>query len=437
MSTPDGRSAADAVLLLLTAGFPYGAQETFLEEEIDYLARSFERIVVFPSHTVGKARSLPVNVTVDPAVAVAHRRSPRPLRPVLGLLTPAFWREMTSCPSTCLRPGAMRRLAGYAGAEQRAAIGLRRSLRRCAVPPERILIYSYWLASAAGAAGRIRSEGLAARSVSRAHGVDLYHERHTPPYIPLQDRTVAGLDAVFTVSDHGGRYLRARHPDAEVAIEVERLGVADPGRLSTSSPDLRLRVVSCSNLFAVKRVQLIVEALAHAAAAAPDLEIEWHHFGDGYEQDEVCRRARERLAERVIWRMHGRVPNERVLHWYGSHPVDVFVNVSESEGVPVSVMEAMSFGVPIVATAVGGTPEIVTPENGVLLPRAAGAAAIGDALLTLRPGSMDVARMRAKSRKLFEERCSAERHYTRFSKRLRQLLEASSLAPRSGTGPIR
>ena len=40
--------------------------------------------------------------------------------------------------------------------------------------------------------------------------------------------------------------------------------------------------------------------------------------------------------------------------------IDLFINTSSSEGVPVSIMEALSVGIPIIATDVGGTKEIVT-----------------------------------------------------------------------------
>ena len=47
--------------------------------------------------------------------------------------------------------------------------------------------------------------------------------------------------------------------------------------------------------------------------------------------------------------------------------VDLFLNVSESEGVPISAMEAIASGVPVMATNVGGTPEIIDNEVGYLL----------------------------------------------------------------------
>lgn len=53
---------------------------------------------------------------------------------------------------------------------------------------------------------------------------------------------------------------------------------------------------------------------------------------------------------------------------YAKQPFHVFVNVSETDGVPVSIMEAMSFDILVIATAVGGTPKLIEEgKNGYLL----------------------------------------------------------------------
>ena len=48
--------------------------------------------------------------------------------------------------------------------------------------------------------------------------------------------------------------------------------------------------------------------------------------------------------------------------------VDVLVHPSFAEGVPNSIIEAMAYARPVVASAVGGVPDMVTPENGLLVP---------------------------------------------------------------------
>jgi glycosyltransferase involved in cell wall biosynthesis len=61
---------------------------------------------------------------------------------------------------------------------------------------------------------------------------------------------------------------------------------------------------------------------------------------------------------------------------------DLFVLASDHEGLPVTVMEALTLGVPVVAPAVGGLPEVVSLDNGILTP-AGDPAALADAILRL------------------------------------------------------
>jgi glycosyltransferase involved in cell wall biosynthesis len=52
------------------------------------------------------------------------------------------------------------------------------------------------------------------------------------------------------------------------------------------------------------------------------------------------------------------------------------------EGIPVALMEAMSYGIPVVATATGGTAELVVPGTGLLVPPT-DTAALADAIQSL------------------------------------------------------
>ena len=64
----------------------------------------------------------------------------------------------------------------------------------------------------------------------------------------------------------------------------------------------------------------------------------------------------------------GDVDNSEIMEYYSNSSVDVFVSLTESEGLPVSMMEAQSYGIPIVSTNVGGISEIVIDsKTGFLL----------------------------------------------------------------------
>ena len=85
--------------------------------------------------------------------------------------------------------------------------------------------------------------------------------------------------------------------------------------------------------------------------------------GDGRERDRLRKQASDLgIAERVIW--HGLVPKAGAL----LTAFDVFVLSSRTEGTPIVLLEAMHAGVPIVATSVGGVPDVVSEADAILVP---------------------------------------------------------------------
>ena len=84
----------------------------------------------------------------------------------------------------------------------------------------------------------------------------------------------------------------------------------------------------------------------------------------------------------------GTIAHEELLRIYREVPVSAVVLASTDlgkgvhEGIPVALMEAMSHGIPVVATRTGGTPELVRPGTGLLVP-ASNAAALADAIQQL------------------------------------------------------
>jgi glycosyltransferase involved in cell wall biosynthesis len=100
------------------------------------------------------------------------------------------------------------------------------------------------------------------------------------------------------------------------------------------------------------------------------MEIDWTHFGDGPERSSIELLCADKLdsKENITYHLPGRIPNWKVLKYYSTHMVDLFISLSRYDGIPVSIMEAMSFGIPAIATDVGGVSEIViNDKTGFLL----------------------------------------------------------------------
>jgi glycosyltransferase involved in cell wall biosynthesis len=98
---------------------------------------------------------------------------------------------------------------------------------------------------------------------------------------------------------------------------------------------------------------------------------------------------------------------------YRDSPVDLFINASSTEGTPVAVMEAISCGIPVAATAVGGNPEIVSTRNGLLLSANPTPDEIASAILSIADDPA-VAEKRQGSRSTWQEKYDSKRNFQTF-----------------------
>ena len=135
-----------------------------------------------------------------------------------------------------------------------------------------------------------------------------------------------------------------------------------------------LVVGTVARLDPVKHLQALVEATAQLVGRGRPVHA--LVVGDGPDRDLLEREARARGLEHAVHFLGHRDDARAYLPG-----LDVYVNCSISEGISLTILEAMAAGVPVVATAVGGTPEIVTDQVGRLVP-ARDASALADALDT-------------------------------------------------------
>ncbi len=140
-----------------------------------------------------------------------------------------------------------------------------------------------------------------------------------------------------------------------------------------------LVVVAVARLVEIKGLQHLIAAVAQAPADVRS-RIRLRLCGTGPYESELRRRAREAGLEAQV-DFAGLVPYERIPEELRG--ADVFALPSLQEGLPLSLLEAMASGLPVVASAVGGIPAVVRDgANGCLAP-AGDAAALGAALVRL------------------------------------------------------
>jgi glycosyltransferase involved in cell wall biosynthesis len=419
-----GASIAGTTLLFFTESYPHDVarEQTFVEPQLPFLAEVFDRVVVIPARVGGARATPPDGIEVDNGLAVwLAARWTRARLVARALTSRLFWRDLAERPSIARSPRALKRLVSTAGRAELVRSWFR-GVVRAGLDPDRCVAHTFWFDEVTAGLCLVKGEVPGLTVVSRANGADLFLERRRPPYIPCRRATLERLDRLYTVSEHGRRYAVEHYPWFATRCEVARLGVRDSGWLSPTPSAPRIVVASCSGLVEVKRVGLILAGVGRAARRRPDRTFEWHHFGDGDEAAALERQAREHLPANATAILHGHRPTDEIMRFYRDQPVAVFINASSSEGgSPVAIMEAASCGIPIVATDVGGNPEIVSERNGTLVPADAKPDAIADGIMSLIDDPEMAASKRQGSRHVWAERFVADVNYRDFAERLARL----------------
>jgi len=243
----------------------------------------------------------------------------------------------------------------------------------------------------------------------------LYEERHAYSKIPFRSFVIQQAGHIYPVSQSGFNYLTQKYPGAKLKSTVFRMGVYDHGLSPVPSPYQKIRIVSCSNLIPLKRVHLIAGALVKL-----DLELQWVHFGDGRELQKIISILND--SKKIEFIHKGHVKNAELMDFYKNNPVNLFVHLSESEGgVPVSIQEAVSFGIPVVATDAGGIYEIINQKTGFLLKPNPTIQEIHSAIELANLQLAANAEFRTKVRNYWENNFNAETNFTKFANHLKNV----------------
>ena len=359
----------DRPLFLLSAEWPYGTGENFLSGEIPYLLDRFSNLYVLPMFSHGLARPTDPRITIIESTPPSDYRISDLLRGVScsgGLFGPE-WRNSPGYPFshhsfylTARSLGIARRI------EQRILHSVNKNRLKQG------LIYSYWMNQAC-MGGILAAKNLQWPVVSRAHGGDLYTERHRGNYLPWHRWKAHNLDHIFPVSHFGSRYLSDRYPEIKDRIHVHYLGTAksEKGIRRPGESD-SLHLVSCSSIIPLKRVELILETVVDLYrqlkddGATAQARIRWTHIGDGPGFGDLKEKARPFQHPDLQVDLLGRMEPELITEFYIREKADLFINYSTTEGIPVSIMEAFSCGIPAAAPETGGIPEIVNRDTGIL-----------------------------------------------------------------------
>lgn len=341
-------------LYLFPYFYPYSTfRECFLEDEIIYLAQEFDEIYLVPYYYDDPVREYPANCKLIPSDVSfpEKRRFSFNRKTFIPFLKDLFRIEVLLSPrkikrliSQCLHLNYM--------LNSKKIKNIFNSLT------SQDVLYFYW---GYGYNSLAVLPDCKAKIVSRFHGWGDLWEDEFDGYLPLRKIIMTNLDAVVAISKKGYDFLNTKYPYANTSLFP--LGSKDYGLCLENSKSNFVRILSCSMIYPLKRVDLIFRSLLKLE----DINIKWTHIGGGSDLEKIRKMTDTTNHPNLEVIFLGEMLHENVMHYLKNNKFDVFINLSKMEGVPVSIMEALSFDIPVVATDVGGTSDVVPPECGILV----------------------------------------------------------------------
>lgn len=352
-------------VVIITSFFPFYPGEQFLETEVLYWStRHALQVTIMPLSTGTKVRrEMPGNILLD--LSLCEQKS---IVEKIKVIIKSFV-SLELYEIICHEKPRNTRLICLIESYANYLLSLHKinasMVGRLSEPD--ICIYTYWNVNFTHALQSLKSF-YDFKLISRIHRSDLYEESRKSNYIPLKRYFSSNIDEVHVLTESAKKYMINRYNYKDKEIKISRLGVENRNIRTYSSNDKNyIHLLSCSYVVQVKRLDKIVNAIYEINLKNPNKKIKWTHIGSGCLQSEIQKLAEKKLMN-VDFNFLGDMKNENVFSFYKSTEIDVFINASESEGVPVSIMEAMSCHIPVIAPDVGGVSDIINHgENGKLL----------------------------------------------------------------------
>lgn len=408
-------------LIMITNFFPFDSGEAFIENESSYFNEFNNGIIAATSLSTNPkiTRLFPdskfkaVNITPKNNLKIYSL-----LWTLRAFFTCAFWYEIGNLIKK--RKFSFIRIIqalGFIRNGERRLYLLRKEIANEDFNND-VVIYSYWFHIHSYISIRLRNslKRKNIKVICRAHRYDLYEYMLNTDYIPLREWIFEQIDGVYTISMDGFNYLNGRYPQYKHKVKLNYLGTKDYGIELINDRKKELHLLSCSRVTDVKRVNLIIEALSDIR----DLTIRWTHIGDGPLLENIKSEAKTKLPSNIKYTFLGNLQNGDVINFYIENEVHVFINVSSSEGLPVSIMEATSFGIPVIATDVGGTKEIIhSGQNGFLLSKDFKLETLSELIVNItKMSNNEYLYLRENARELWMKYFNAETNYEDFYKHL-------------------
>lgn len=199
------------------------------------------------------------------------------------------------------------------------------------------------------------------------------------------------LNNIVAVSSSSKLSVESRYGWNPENIGVIKNGISLGSKKAHLSEKIKLGIVS--RLIPLKNIPMLFEAIALLPIDTAK-QFELDVFGDGIELESLKEKAKA-IANSINVKFHGNIIDESAIY----NTFDVLIMCSDTEGLPMSILEAMGYGIPVISTDVGAISQVVIDKETGWLYKVKDTKKLSDLLSALsnNPEVINVAGLKSKN----------------------------------------
>jgi glycosyltransferase involved in cell wall biosynthesis len=191
-------------------------------------------------------------------------------------------------------------------------------------------------------------------------------------------KQLAKYDNFAVASDYLKSALNKIYPPSLNRVDVIPFGAPLPTESKIHKQAETIRIVFMKSLLGIYGPHILLHAVALSKRKGTNITLDL--FGDGPDEENLKRLSRRLGISEIVF-FRGRLPLNQIASKYMEYDIMAMPSLSESFG--VAALEASSVGLPVIASNVGGIPEVVKDGVTGILVRPGDPEALADAIIKL------------------------------------------------------
>lgn len=412
-------------LFIIVTDYPFGIGEPFLEDELLILAKHFNKVyIVIPEISLIdksiKRFKIPNNCEI---IELNIRNNFKyKLISLFSLFGKSTIQELLNIVFKYKQNITLLHLKTIIGFKS-MAINFKNELTNYLVKNNieyvNSTFYSYWFTYSTLGLALFKKKNKSVFVTTRIHGWDCFYYRNKLNYLPFRPFVLENINSICPISETGKIHLIEKvSAKLSSKIHTHFLGICNiPFHPKMNFDQTKIHIVSIAFIDPIKRL----EKIANAILLISNFKIEWTHIGNEPNNSHSFQKKIEMQFQNnknIKINFQGEQSKTQIYNFLESVKPDVLMCTSSSEGIPVSMMEALAHSIPIISLNVGGVSEIVKEDiNGFLLNSDATENEIAQKIIDFQQLSIDKRKnLCREAHQFYLNHFLAEKNYFRFLK---------------------